>query len=131
VTGLIRRGIQSSVEKRVAWQEQQAALKRLEMAKEAGALERMSQRLDAGSLHLSTDVGTARCERDACTMIDSAQAKSREAWLTYRTNQELVEAKDKILSGPVLVPSRNAALKVTEKLESGKLLDRDGDALER
>jgi len=130
VTGLIRRGIESRVEKRVAWQEQQAALKRLAMAKEAGALERMSQRLDAGSLHLSTDVGAARCERDASAMIDGAQAKSREAWLTYRTNQELVESKDKILSGTVLAPSRNAALKVKEKLESGKLLNRDGDALE-
>ena len=37
---MIRRGIESRVERRVAWQEQEAALQRLNGAKETGLLDR-------------------------------------------------------------------------------------------
>jgi hypothetical protein len=115
----------------VAWQEQQAALHRLEVAKKAGALQRGRQRLDGGLLQLSTDVRAARGERAASTTIAGAQAKSREAWLEYRTNQERAKSKEKMLSGPVLVPSRDAVPKAKVKSASTVVLDRDSDGLER
>jgi len=131
VTGLRRRGIETRVERRVAWQEQQAALQRLVMAKETGALQRERQRLEAGLLHLSTDVRAARCQRDASKTIDGGQEKSREAWLRYRTTQELEKSKDKSMCGPGIVPCYGAALKVREKPELAQLLNRDGESLEQ
>lgn len=129
VTGLIRRGKDSRVERRVAWQEQQAALRRLEVAKQAGGLDRERQRADGGLLHLSTDVRAAQGERDARQRIDCAQEKSREAWLTYRILQERGKSKDTILPSPLLVPRREAG--VTAKSAPAILLEREGQGFEQ
>ena len=94
VTGLTRRGIESDVERRIAWQEKEAALLRLEMAKESGVLERERLQLDAGLLQLSTDVRAATRERSAAKSIDDGQKKSREAWLEYRKNPDIAKAKE-------------------------------------
>jgi hypothetical protein len=130
VTALARRGIESRVEGRVAWQEQHAVLEKLAAAKEAGELERESRRRDAGFLHLNTDVRAARYDRDASKAIDGAQAQSRGAWLTYRTHQQLVKSKDRMPSGPASAPSADA-VEVKAKRESLVQLDRDRDGLER
>jgi ATP-dependent exoDNAse (exonuclease V) alpha subunit len=111
VTGLIRRGVTSTVERRLEWQEQQRILQKLEAAKATGALDRQRRRLDGGLLQLNTDVHAARRARDANRTIDGAQAKSREAWLAYRTQQERVKSKDKILTPPELALGRDPVLK--------------------
>ena len=131
VTGLIRRGIESQVERRVAWQEQQAALQRLEVAKHAGVRERERQQPNSGLLRWSADVRAARCERDATAMIDSARAKSREAWLEYRANQERAKSRDKTLPGPALGSNADVESKGSVQPAPGILLNRDGDGLER
>ena len=89
VTGLARRGVESQVERRIAWQEQQVATERLRLAQDLGALERERLHLDAGLVQLNTDLRTARQARGASANIDEAQAKSRETWLQYRKKPEL------------------------------------------
>ena len=49
LTAMIRRGIESRVERRVAWQEQDAALQRLRTAKETGVLNRKLSDPNLGS----------------------------------------------------------------------------------
>ncbi len=129
VTALIRRGIESRVERRVAWQEQQTALQRLKVAKQAGGVDRERQRPDAGLLRLSTDVRAARADRDARQMSDSAQEKSREAWLRHRAAQEGAKIGTKILPGPVLVPSRDAPVKA--KSAPAISMEHEAQGLER
>ena len=93
VTGLNRRGVESEVEKRIAWQEEQAAVQRLELAKQMGAMERERLLLDAGLLQLNTDLRAAMRERSGSHNIDEAQQKSREGWLAYRKNLEMASSK--------------------------------------
>ena len=131
VTGLIRRGVQSTVARRVAWQELQFAVQRLGLAKEAGALERKHQRPDGGLLRVSTDVQAARCERDARSTIDSTQARSREAWRVYRANQHLAKSTSKVQSEAGHLPTLDATVQGKAKHEPGILMDRDRAGLER
>lgn len=131
VTGLVRRGIESRVERRVAWQEQQAALQKLAAAKAAGALDREGRRADVGLLHLGTDVRAATGERDASKTIEAAQAKSREAWLEYRKDREAAKSSDKTPPGLALEPGANVVSKVIVKPESAIHLNRDGIELDR
>ena len=88
VTGLARRGVQSEVERRLAWQDQQLAAQRLEFAKEIGALARERQQLDAGLLKLNTDLRAAMLERSAGRSSEAAQKQSRASWLEYRTHPD-------------------------------------------
>ena len=87
VTALRRRGIETDVERRVAWQEQQAVIEKLVNAKAAGESERKREH-DAGLLHRSTNLHAARCQRDINKAMSLAQTTSREAWLKYRKNLE-------------------------------------------
>jgi ATP-dependent exoDNAse (exonuclease V) alpha subunit len=94
VTGLRRRGVESAVETRIAWQEQQAAMERLKLAKEMGALEREGLQLRTGLLQLNTDLKAATRERGGGEKIDQAQDKSRKAWLEYHKNQTVAKPKE-------------------------------------
>jgi MobA/MobL family len=131
VTGLIRRGVESTVERRVAWKELQVAVQRLGLAKDAGALERDRQRVDAGLLRVNADVRAARCERDARRTIDSAQSRSREAWRVYRANQDLAKSTSKVLSEPGFLRTLDAMVQGKVKRESSIWVDRDRGGLER
>jgi MobA/MobL family len=127
VIGLMRRGKDSTVERRVAWQEQQAALARLEVAKRAGVLER--ERQPGGLLYWGTDVLAARSARDTLKAIDLAQMKSGEAWVAYRTNRELTKSKEGMPPPEPALPSlvsRTPKASVKSIIE----LDRDGGGLE-
>ena len=106
-------------------------LQRLLRAKEAGALNRERQRIDVGPLHLGTDLRAARSARAAGATIDGAQAKSREAWLVYRTNQEVAKSQSKMLRGALHMPSCDAVFDMRVKAESAIWLGRDGEGLER
>ncbi len=129
VTGLIRRGIESRVERRVAWQEQEAALQRVRMAIETGLLDRVPQRLDAGLLDLSTNLGAARQESEAAKRVGRSQLKSREAWLSYRTLQERAKSEDTPAPVPLRVSSRDGT-SVIAKQRPAIALDREGQGLE-
>ncbi len=98
VTGLQRRGIQSEVEKRIAWQEQEAATQRLALAKELGLLERERQDVDKVLLLLSTDIGSATRERTSGAKPADAQKSSRDAWLEYRKGGGKATEQDKTAS---------------------------------
>ena len=131
VMALMRRGIESRVENRVAWQERQAVLQRLEAAKTAGALEREGRPSDAGLVHRSTDVPAARRQRDTNEAIDRAQARSREEWLEYRKKQTPQQASDKLISGTLLVLSRETP--VTERAQKKVAIEwnRGGEGMGR
>ena len=131
VTGLIRRGVESTVERRVAWQELQLAMQRLRLAKNEGVLAREQQRSEAGLLSVSADVRGARIEREARKPIDGAQAKSREAWLAYRANQELAKSKNQGLSVRGPVHALEVMLQGKAKQGSSILVDRASTGLER
>jgi len=129
ITGLMRRGVESTVESRLQWQEQQRISQKLEAAKTTGALERQRRRLDGGLLQLSTNVHAARRARDATRTTDGAQARSREAWLAYRMRQEQVKSQHRISTRPEVALGRDPALKSMPALVI--LPDRNGHGLER
>jgi hypothetical protein len=131
VWGLMRRGVESRVERRVAWQEQQAALRKVETAKHAGTLERNRERSQVGLLDLSTDVRAARRHRDRTETIEGAQAKSREAWLAYRQGRAAANSQGKTLTLLAPAPSHDSALAVKLRTESAIQLRPGGEGLER
>jgi MobA/MobL family len=63
VSALERRGVETEVGKRIAWQRAELAQERLERAAELGKIERERAQVEKSILDLSGDVGSARRER--------------------------------------------------------------------
>lgn len=97
LVGLERRGIEPEVSRRMEWQAQELALKRLELAAEAGRIERERVLIEARLLSLSTDIVSARRERDRHSVGSApiAGASSDSAawrWLNHRLEVESIVA---------------------------------------
>jgi ATP-dependent exoDNAse (exonuclease V) alpha subunit len=121
VTEMRRRGIETEVDKRMAWQEREALQGRLERASEIGRLEHKRIALAKSILELSVDIEAARRERDRmqaqrskevsspARSVDALQREGREAWLKLRAERaakELEEESERSPEpepGPVLV----------------------------
>ena len=95
VSALERRGIETEVGKRIAWQRQAAAQERLERAAELGKIEREKESLERSILDLSGDLNAARKGRavapSSAAELSSKQgdpaARARENWLRSREAQ--------------------------------------------
>jgi hypothetical protein len=99
VSALERRGIETEVGKRIAWQRQAAAQERLERAAELGKIEREKESVERSILDLSGDLKTARQGREAVApaappgskkSMEEIQAEARQRWLAER---ELTQGK--------------------------------------
>lgn len=86
LVGLERRGIEPEVSRRMQWQAQESAQQRLELAAEAGRLEREQVLVEARLLSLSTDIASARRERETKAMStnNDLHPRTATAWLNYR-----------------------------------------------
>jgi hypothetical protein len=92
VSALERRGVETEVGKRIAWQRVELAQERLERAAELGKIERERAQVEKSILDLSGDVGSARRGREgpasSAAELSSKPAdpaaRARENWLQWR-----------------------------------------------
>jgi hypothetical protein len=125
VNGMERRGIETEVGKRIAWEAQFAAQQRLERAAELGRLEREKTQVNRSILDLSGDLDAARQER--ATALDGAP-KSTEKEPHRRGRFEGL----KLDSGPLRMPERAPERVPESALLSPELVrDRALEALQR
>jgi len=99
VSGMLRRGAESEVGRRIEWQAQETMQRRLELAAELGAIEREQRQVQASIIALSTDIAAAKRERDQSLQPGSGIAQEREkarnAWLEYRNNPDRAKNAEK------------------------------------
>lgn len=95
VSGMERRGMETEVGKRIAWEMRAAAQERLERAAELGKLEREHRALAKDSLILDGDIAAAKAERDrAPAALDLEQIKAQGRGVIQGWGQELAREKD-------------------------------------
>ena len=99
VNGMERRGIETEVGKRIAWEAQLAAQQRLERAAELGRLEREKNQVNRSILDLSGDLDAARQERGP-TLYGAQKPIEKEPQKRGRFEGL------KLDSGPMRVPER-------------------------
>ena len=100
VSALERRGVETEVGKRIAWQRAELAQERLERAAEIGKIERERAQVEKSILDLSGDVGSARRGREvekssaaelsspaAKPTLEEIRAEGRRKWLQERERQ--------------------------------------------
>ncbi len=95
ITSMERRGIRTEV----GWRMREEANERLQLAAELGQIERERQAIERSILDLSSDVATARHDREVGLIpqydLESERRAGREAWLEWRANrQDLLEHED-------------------------------------
>lgn len=104
VSALERRGVETEVGKRIAWQRAELAQERLERAAEIGRIERERAQVEKSILDLSGDVGSARRGREvekssaaelsspaAKPTLEERQAEGRRLWLEGRERAKQAE----------------------------------------
>jgi len=96
VSGMERRGMETEVGKRIAWEMRAAAQERLERAAELGKLEREHRALAKDSLVLDGDIEAAKAERDRApaAALDLEQIKAQGRGVIEGWGQELAHEKD-------------------------------------
>jgi ATP-dependent exoDNAse (exonuclease V) alpha subunit len=99
VSGMERRGMETQVGKRIAWEMSAAAQERLERAAELGKLEREHRALAKDSLILDGDIAAAKAERDrAPPALDLEQIKAQGRGVIRGWGQELAHEKERGLA---------------------------------
>jgi MobA/MobL family len=80
VMGMQRRGVETEVCKRIAWEQQRAAQERLERAAEEGRLERASAGVQKSIIDVTADLAAARKERLELEALPSGLRKWKEEY---------------------------------------------------
>lgn len=80
VMGMQRRGMETEVCKRIAWEQQRAAQERLERAAEAGRLERASAGMERSIIDMTADLAAARQERAALEALPPGVRQWKEEY---------------------------------------------------
>ncbi len=93
VAAMERRGMETEVGRRIAWELAAAAQLRLERAAELGRLERERQALAKESFVLDVDIAAAKAERERSPALDLEQVKAQGRAVIEGLRQELEREK--------------------------------------
>jgi len=90
VSALERRGIETEVGQRIAWERQEAALRRLEQAAELGRIQQLEPQIGRALVVLDSNLAQAlksRAQGEAISGIGLRQQEAAENWLLSRIEQ--------------------------------------------
>ena len=117
VAAMERRGMETEVGKRIAWELEAAAQHRLERAAEWAKVERESRELTASIIDVSGNLEAAQRERETpARSLEELQREGRERWLAMREAAKAADAeRTRVLAPQVDLAMQNLRLgRVTE-----------------